>query len=91
MKIHDFTPVTSQQAAVFLETRQYEICVLHIMSCDGYVISLKKVDTGDMTHAISYKQRSLEGRKPEVKMFKSFPLKDLIKLDYLNTSFKIIE
>jgi len=90
MNIESFIPTTSQQAAVLLESNQFEINVLYFDQRKEFVIGLKNLEKDQITHAISYKQRSVEGRAAEVKLFKSFPVKDLIKLKYLSVRFDVV-
>lgn len=91
MNIDGFIPATSQQAAVLLESNQYEVYVLHFLVNGMYVIGLRQLETGNVTHAISYKQRSVEGRVPEVKLFKSFPIKELVKFDFVKIGFEVVK
>lgn len=80
MQIEKLMLVNPKQIALLIDTGRYQPKVIFSACLNSFAIVLFDTQTDEFSHVLSYTQRQGEGRKPDPKLFRSFPKSDLKKM-----------
>lgn len=83
MQIDKLILVNQSQMQLLVDSGRYKANVVYIVSSASFAVVLYDIEGKEYSHVLSFTQRAQEGRKPDPKLFKTFPSKELKKMDLL--------
>lgn len=83
MQIDKLVLVNQNQIQLLVASGRYKANVIYLVAEASFAIVLYDTDEECYTHILSFTQRQVEGRKADPKLYKSYPGKDLEKMDLL--------
>lgn len=90
MQIDKLVLVNQSQIQLLVDSERYQPNVVYVVKEASFAIVLFDKQEQCYSHVLSFTQRMNEGRAQDPKLFKSFPAKDLKKLNLLQDQSDLV-
>ncbi|RZQ33237.1 hypothetical protein [Vibrio vulnificus] len=90
MQIDNLMLVNPSQLRLLVDSGRYRPDVIYHVGKKSFAIVLFDIESESFSHVLSFTQRQGEGRKPDPKYYRSFPMSDLQKMGLWNDQSDLV-